>query len=531
MNVFEELIDELKDEELLEETVFSLNRGSDPEPVRAAAPPPAANSDPAIAAGEVSESLPDAPLAEGFQDLSAEAEALDELIDKPADERETYRRRAMEEVSSLQMVEHVLSGIEREHMKMSPLTYDDLEVKKALHKYLQIVSPVSSDEHSEAEYQLFQETEKWFSALSKRDTNISVANVRRFCENSKPVLSSQALMAMARFYRNSPYSESVRGKFDFVMTKLFAREIDEKKRKLLFGRIEMLGHVKTLYSNWASLSIVAPDEDETVGSVGEAVAGFEAFIRESESAESFDQLISSDFFNRIRLFKEQCSELFYEAAVISAGMECNVRIGNRFIELVEKERSFTSEANLEEKYGYSHDTIISHAASKTLLLLDLIRESREAEEEALREEEAAAAQTRVVYERAPVAEKERSPFVINKWLVAFTIVALIISAGIYFWSESVSKTESSIEVASAVDMGGSDLKKHIREASTSSEILYGVLQPSWDALSENEKKAFLDEAYQFARSRGLAKVNFLNTKGRTVAFASDNRREVVAAGQ
>lgn len=529
MNVFEELIDELKDEELLEETIFSMNRSSNPVQPQPKAKPNVQMAVEGAPEDSSADVTPEMSAADDLADLSAEAEALDELIEKPVDERETYRRRAMEEVSSLQMVEHVLSGIEREHMKMSPQTYDDLEVKKALHKYLQITAPINSDEHSEAEYKLFQETEKWFSALSKRDANISVANVRRFCENSRPVLSSQALMAMARFYRNSPYSESVRGKFDFVMTKLFAREIGEQRRKLIFGRIEMLGHVKTLYSNWASLSIVAPDEDEATGSVGESVAGFEAFIRESEAAESFDQLIASDFFNRIRLFKEQSNELFYEPAVISAAMECNVRIGNRFIDLVEKEQAVSTEASIEEKYGYSHDTIISHAASKTLLLLDLLRETREAAE--MQEaEEAESTPIRVTFERAPVEEK-RAGFAVNKWLVALTIVALLVSAGIYAWSESVSTTASAVEVAPAVDLSGTELKQHIREASTSSETLYAVMQPTWDALGEAEQKAFLSEAYDFAKSRGLRKVTFLNNKGRTVAFAADNRSEVFGPGQ
>ena len=35
------------------------------------------------------------------------------------------------------MVEHVLSGVEREHLKTSPMSDDDLEAKKALHKFLQ----------------------------------------------------------------------------------------------------------------------------------------------------------------------------------------------------------------------------------------------------------------------------------------------------------------------------------------------------------------------------------------------------------
>lgn len=520
MSVFEELIDELKDEDLLEETIFSINQK----------------------ASGAAQSMPDSPVSrtsennsitDGLEVTEAaggvsnnDPESEDMFVEPPADEREVYRRRAMDEVSSLQMVEHVLSGIEREHMKMTPAMFDDLEVKKALHKYLQIDAPISSDEHSNAEFQLYQETEKWFSALSHRDNNISVANVRRFCENSRPVLSSQALMALARFYRNSPYTEAVRGKFDFVMTRLFSREIGDEKRKLLFARIEMLGHIQTLYGNWASLSICNPDE-ENGPSVGAAVAGFEGFIRESESVDTFDQLISSDFFNRIRLFKEQANELFLEPAVTAAAIECNVRIGNRFIDLIQKEREATSQTLVEEKYGYSYDTIISNAASKTLLLLDLLRESRPEDDADVVEKEIQPSRVAVDYERAPVQEKTSGGlFAINKWVLIVGMIALLLTGGLYFWSESAASTQGSIEVAPGVDLAGTDLSQHLREASTSSETLYGVTQPTWDALSEDEQKAFLSKAFQFAQSKGMKKVNLLNARGRTVGYAAENRLEV-----
>jgi len=50
-------------------------------------------------------------------------------------EKEYFRKRAMDEVTGLQMVEHVLSGVEREQMKTVPKPYDDLPVKLALHDF------------------------------------------------------------------------------------------------------------------------------------------------------------------------------------------------------------------------------------------------------------------------------------------------------------------------------------------------------------------------------------------------------------
>src|SRR5688500_16175264 len=119
MSLFEELIDELKEENLLEETVLSASRTAAVAPAREA---------------EASNDLEPALESVGSLDPGAD----EDFPHPPANEREAHRRRAMDEVTSLQMVEHVLSGIEREHMKMSPQTFDDLDVKKALHKYLQV---------------------------------------------------------------------------------------------------------------------------------------------------------------------------------------------------------------------------------------------------------------------------------------------------------------------------------------------------------------------------------------------------------
>ena len=505
MSVFEELIDELKEENLLEETVFSTNRTSAIAPARETEAP--TNLD-------------------VRRELDAEADK--DFLEKPADEHEEHRRRAMDEVSSLQMVEHVLSGIEREHMKMSPRTFDDLDVKQALHKYLQVNATTSAGESPDAEPALFRETEKWFSALSGRDGDISVANVRRFCENSRPVLSSQALIALARFYRNSPYSEAVRGKFDFVMTKLFSREVGDERRRLLFGRIEMLAHIKTLYSNWASLSLAAEGEDASP--VAAIVVGFERFLQEAQAADSFDALITSDFFNRIRLFKESAAEIFFEPPVIAAAMECNVGIGNRFVDLVQIEREAAGGTSIEDKYGYTYDTIISGAASKTLLLLELLREARDSNSvEGSAVTEVRKAPKVLNFERAPVEEKRGGAIGVNKWLVAATVLILALSGAVYFWSENTTTVNAGVEVAKTLEISDSDLKQHILKASTSSETFYGVMQPTWDALPEEEQKQFLGKALEFARSKGIKNVNLLNGRGRTVGYASDNKLEVYGA--
>lgn len=525
MNVFEDLIEELKEENLLEETVIDLRKAND-RPLQPASPTPAvphlfSESANFLASDLISNEI------DADEDAVASAPEIHET-GSPVDEREFYRKRAMDEVSSLQMVEHVLSGIEREHMKMTPVAFDDLNVKKALHKFLQVSADISSNEYSEAELHLMQETENWFSALAKRDANISVANVRRFCENSKPILSSQALMALARFYRNSPYSEPVRGKFDFVMTRLFSREIGEERRKLLFGRSEMIGHIRTLYSNWSSLALFPSGEN--ADGVSQAVNTFHQFAAESLASETFDSLISSDFFNRIRLFKEETNEMFFASEVTAAAIECNVNIGNRFVDLIRKESRSVSLDEIDSKYGFTYDTVVSSAASKTLFLVELFKDEKRGQEDAVLDSEPVDSQPvqPVRFERAPVEEPSGFRlFSLNKWLVALTIIVLIASAGIYFWSENQAVKQGDVAAASTVELSDPDLRQHLRLARTSSETLYGVAQPSWDAQSQDEQKELLKKAFAFAQSIKMKRVNILNNKGRTIGYASADRVEVL----
>lgn len=530
MNVFEDLIGELKDENLLEDTVIEVKRRSTGGP----APNGAVSLEPDRAGFDivpvVSDETARATATSGENLVDKHAGDVPEIT-RAADQREFFRKRAMEEVSSLQMVEHVLSGVEREHLKMPAAPYDDLKVKKALHKFLQVSGDVSSVEHAEAEYELLQETQGWHSALSARDKNVSVASIRRFCENSRPALSSQALMALARFYRNSPFTEDVRGKFDYVMTRLFSRDSGEEKRKLLFRREDMIGHIKTLYANWSSISYHTSDEDKN--EIDLAVQRFNDLICHFEAADTFDQLLEADIFNTIRSYKEECGEMFYVPDLTAVVIECNVRLGNKYVDLIFAARSEMGAAPIEEKYGYTYDQIVSNAAGKTLLLVDLLR-NRDGSDEGPVDEKPAFEQESFDLPNSAKEQKELSStkggdiFGINKWLLAVTVLITIASGSIYFWADKIAGPSGNIAVATEVDITATGLQEHLKTVRATNETLYAVTQPSWDALSEEDKKQFLRKVLDFAQTKGYKKVNLLNYRARTVAFATGDRLELIA---
>ena len=528
MNVFEELIEELKVENLLEETVTEAAGNARRSAAVAVSVAQYPSANPTIS--PMSSDL-------GLDRDDAEVEELESGFapaghDPALDDAEYFRKRATDQVASLQMVEHIITGIEREYMRVVPMTYNDLRIKQALHTFLKVSADPESPEHLEAEGMLIYEADAWSKALAGRDAEISVANVRRFCENSRPVLSSQALIALAKFYRNAPPSEPVRGKFDFVITRLFSRDAGGEKRKLIFGTLEMVKHLRDLIADWDELS--RTEAADSGVSVAETLVAFRQVIDEAEAAQGFDELIASDFFGRTRGIKESAGAVFYVPEVAAAAIESNVRIGNCFIDLLNAEKANFSVEELEEKYGYSYDSVVSGAASKTLMLADLVKPADfESDIETAAGSEtphpvpqpAPAATTPAQPKRAAV--NERSPFAVNYWLLAISLAAIIVSAGVYFWSDSYVEKQSQVKVAAEVSLENSDLAEHLRMARSSNETFYGVIKPSWDTMDESHQKDVLQRVQTFAASKGMKRVTLLNDKGRTVGFASADRVELL----
>lgn len=530
MNVFEDLIGELKDENLLEETVIDLQKAG------SATSSPENRSDNQFAMEMPAAAPQPQPVSEEETLESFDVQVIHEPVENPTalTAQEFYRKRAVDEVSSLQMVDHVLSGVEREMMKIIPRSYDDLAVKRYLHSFLQVSTGLEQEEQANLEFQIMQETENWCSALAHRDKDISAADLRRFCENSKPALSSQALISLAKFYRNLPHSELVRNKFDFFVTRLFSKEIAGEKRYLIFGRDEMIAHFKSLYADWSSISLYSSDEDDS--DILVAALRFEDFIVEAESAESFDDLIRTEFFERIRQFKESTDEMFYAPIITAAAVECNVKVGNRIVDLLAIERAKESTAEeLYDKYGILHDPIVSDATSKTTELVELLQtrfEEIEIHEFADEEEE---------FHPAPEKQREKPKkavkksgnkvaaniWAVNKWLLAATLVVAIASVGLYVWSERFAGEKDTATTAGVVnfDLDNSTLKEHLKTARVSNEVFYGITNPSWNDLSKESKEEFVQKVVAVGAEKGYKKVQLSDPRGKVVAVAAADPKQ------
>ncbi len=441
MNVFENLIGELKNENLIEETVIETSRAEADFKM----------SNDKVIEVETVLGAQTAAWAErpAFEPPRRTTENPAEVISlagsgSSASDADFYRKRATEEVAFLQMVEAVMANIEREHLKVEPVPYNELKVKKVLHSFVQVSQDVNSPEHLQAHFQLLQETENWHSALAERDERVTAADLRRYCEMSRPPLSAPALTALARFYRNSSFSESVRGKFDLIVTRLFSKEVGSR-REMIHSRRELAEQIAKLYADWSSVPLYSTEKDDL--QILQTAREFEEFVNEADQTESFDELINSNFFNRLRIFKKSTNEDFYAPLVAAAGVEVNVRVGNRCVELLEKERENGSAAKLVEKYGFTRDDEISEVIGKTLLLTEILKHKAAAPKrfvpKPVRENIASKAETAAVkIESKPQreigkkanSEPENNLFGVNKWLLVATLLAIFISLGLYLGS-------------------------------------------------------------------------------------------------
>jgi hypothetical protein len=103
----------------------------------------------------------------------------------------------------------------------------------------------------------------------------------------------------------------------------------------------------------------------------------------------------------------------------------------------------------------------------------------------------------------------------------------VISGGLYLWADKFVGSEGTVSVAKDLSFEGSDLNAHLQTLRVSNETAYGLTRPSWDILSDAERKEFAKKVYAFAQSKGLKRVNLLNQKGRTVAFVTNDQVELL----
>ncbi len=248
-----------------------------------------------------------------------------------------YLRRAIEKMKALQSVERVMSSVERVMLNRLPNKFDLGPVVTAINTLNVALREGDEDTVREAVFAVSQELEAAQQLLVTRDATIMPYHLRRFYEEEITSLDLNALAALTSFYRALPHSESNRGKYDFVVTRLFSHAEPGRSvryRHLRISREQLAKRLTEMCLAWGE--VVAPDPAEAVN-VSKSIDLFDHFITEVQAIKKFDELVHHAFFQRIRDFKARIGALLYLPEVTAASVESNVVVTNCFLTLLETE--------------------------------------------------------------------------------------------------------------------------------------------------------------------------------------------------
>ncbi len=264
----------------------------------------------------------------------------------PKNEPSDDYKKAIAEISSLNTIEQLIFGVERDQIKANSVPYDTVAINMALLGF-QKGSPADEEK-------VYTEIEKWQCYLLDRDEQISLKDLRIYCETTKLKLSSRAMLTLAGFYQNVS-----KVKFELLLTRTFSQDDEVSEHRHLFCDSEEIAHhLKEICRESTAADITV--KMDLLKQFGEDVNEFE----------SINGMLATDYFGRYQNFKQELGDLFFDSRVLGLIVQNNILIGNHFVTLVEKERATDSKSSLfdKERFGTSFEEAISEVICKTINL-------------------------------------------------------------------------------------------------------------------------------------------------------------------
>ena len=182
-----------------------------------------------------------------------------------------------------------------------------------------------------------------------------------------------ALAALTSFYRALPHTEVNRGKYDFVVTRLFSNAEpgrSARHRHLRINREQLAKRLTEMCAAWGE--VISPDPADAINVI-KSIELFDHFISEVKQINKFEELVSRTFFQRIRDFKVRVGALLYLPEVTAASIESNIVITNRFLTLleIESEELQTAPQSLQSLAGAFSDTYSNEPNEVSAILREL----------------------------------------------------------------------------------------------------------------------------------------------------------------
>jgi hypothetical protein len=503
MNVFEDLLVELKDENLLEETV-DLSPISD------------------WAGGASLKASKPSLKGNGKNQKNGSNTRKQKAADGDPHLKQSQSNTAIlsDQMSALQFVDFVISAAHRLG-GAAGLPFDDLLVQKAFHRYTQAGNDTESEEFLEAELALHNSLRSWDTDLVNRDSNLPVGALRRYTESAIPPLSPQALFALVRFYRTIPFSESALFKFDFVVTRLFSKFVDGDRRDLLCTRSDVVKHLSQRYSKWGLDAFKSlPSDDPDIALV---CLSFDEFAAEAESAATLSGLVDAKLFERLHELKRNSGEILFVPQVTAAAIESNLRISKKLFDLAESNQSGSEGLDAELVSDAIARTFVSKGAEDTTNRISISVDNNAT---------SAASSRRAKTSWQGKAYRARrtgrwNVFGINPWLLTATILSVLISLGIYVWSQYfIDEPAASSMSAKVVNIDNLELQQYVATAKLTGDMLHVIVSPQYNELAHDKRQEVVQKVRILGETKGYRRVTFYNAEGKAIAYASADRTDI-----
>lgn len=456
--------------------------------------------------------------------IETTAAAPETVVEKTNSALEASCKRALDEVNALEMSQQILAMIERSMQKPAVKDYNNTGVKKYLHELFSLSADAIPEEINGMEFIFWQEVQLWRSALAQRDSFISVSDLRHYCESSRPPLSEQALLALARFYRGLPASEKTTSKFDMIITRVFSRDEEDGARRLSASRTAIADTLDDLYKEWLGIS---PQNVLEEDKITEAVTKFNELIATAEKAQHFEALVSENFFGIVKDYKKGLNKIFYAPQVAAAAIDCNIRVGNRFIELLDNyKQGKKAEGRGSEPLDPALEQTISEITNRSVKTVyeakkhfAKLEQQREMQRQLEKETFALPEATPVAHARKPKTEGFLG---INKWLLAGGLVAVLLSGAMYLWVEYGSSENAGSKSAQKLNEKELPGGEYLTAARVNNNSFFGIVTPKWNSLTEDNKKKMLGELVTAGKDKGYSQVSLLSNDGKLIGQASEN---------
>lgn len=246
-----------------------------------------------------------------------------------------YLRRTIEKMKALQATERVLSHVERAMLNRLPVPYDLKPLVGAISVLSNAVQKGDPEKVRQASAGVSYALDASIDALAERDAGVMPYNLRRFCDQPENLVGPTSYAAMTGFYRGLPHTEAVRGKYDFTVTRFFASPFPGKTanyRQLKSTRKQVTVRLIEMCHGWGELISKTPED---TAKIVEICRQFDKFIVEIQKIQKLEDVITSNYFNRIRDFKTGIGEYLFQPEVTATSVDANISINNRFLELLE----------------------------------------------------------------------------------------------------------------------------------------------------------------------------------------------------